>query len=108
MDREALKNMLNNLINDKQEEATLDLHNYLSAKMKDVTGFATPASEEFTAEEVEAIEEAKKDPAKKLQKKLDKIEADLVQAKADKDKEKIKELRADKAAVEDELDALQA
>jgi hypothetical protein len=35
---DALKSMLNNLINDKPEEATLDLHNYLTAKMKDVAG----------------------------------------------------------------------
>jgi hypothetical protein len=38
--REALKNMLNNLINDKPAEASVDLHNYLSAKMKDVAGLA--------------------------------------------------------------------
>jgi hypothetical protein len=37
-DTDALKSMLNNLINDKPEEATLDLHNYLTDKMKDVAG----------------------------------------------------------------------
>jgi hypothetical protein len=36
--RDALKSMLNNLINDKPEEASLDLHGYLTAKMKDVSG----------------------------------------------------------------------
>jgi len=35
---DILRNMLNNLINDKPEEATLDLHNYLTTKMKDVAG----------------------------------------------------------------------
>lgn len=38
--REALRSMLNNLINDKPEEATLDLHNYLTMKMKEVAGLA--------------------------------------------------------------------
>lgn len=36
--KELLKSMLNNLINDKQEDAAVDAHNYLSAKMKDVAG----------------------------------------------------------------------
>lgn len=39
--REALKSMLNNLINDKSVEAGLDLHNYLNNKMKDVAGLST-------------------------------------------------------------------
>ena len=37
-DTDALRSMLNNFINDKPEEATLDLHNYLTTKMKDVAG----------------------------------------------------------------------
>lgn len=46
MDRESLKSMLNNLINDKPEEATLDFHNYITTKMKEVTGLAAqPAAE---------------------------------------------------------------
>jgi hypothetical protein len=36
--REALRSMLNNLINDKQAEAQLDLHSYLTDKMKEVSG----------------------------------------------------------------------
>lgn len=36
--RDALKSMLNNLINDKHEEATLDFHNYVTGKMKAVAG----------------------------------------------------------------------
>lgn len=35
--KEQLKSMLNNLIGDKTEEATLDLHSYLSDKMKQMT-----------------------------------------------------------------------
>lgn len=38
--REALRSMLNNLINDKQAEAELDLHSYLTDKMKEVSGLA--------------------------------------------------------------------
>ena len=44
--REALKSMLNNLINDKPEEATLDLHSYLSNKMKEVAGLAAPSADD--------------------------------------------------------------
>lgn len=36
--RDALKSMVSNLINDKQEEASLDLHNYLSVKMREISG----------------------------------------------------------------------
>lgn len=44
--REALRSMLNNLINDKPEEASMDLHNYLTTKMRDVSGLAaTPEGE---------------------------------------------------------------
>jgi hypothetical protein len=44
--REALKSMLNNLINDRQEEATLDLHSYMTAKMQEVSGLGAPAAPE--------------------------------------------------------------
>lgn len=44
--REALKSMLNNLINDRQEEATLDLHSYMTAKMQEVSGLAAPVATE--------------------------------------------------------------
>ena len=40
--REQLKSMLNNLINDKHEEAGLDLHSYLTGKMREVSGIAQP------------------------------------------------------------------
>lgn len=36
--RENLRNMLNNIINDNQEAASLDLHDYLKAKMRDTVG----------------------------------------------------------------------
>lgn len=38
--RDALKSMLNNIINDKTEQAQLDLHAYLTAKMRDITGLS--------------------------------------------------------------------
>ena len=39
--KESLKSMLNNLINDKSEEASVDFHNYITAKMKEVAGFSS-------------------------------------------------------------------
>jgi len=58
--REALKSMLNNLINDKPEEATLDFHNYVTAKMKDVAGISA-GDEEVPAEVDGAVEVATAD-----------------------------------------------
>ena len=46
--REALKSMLNNLINDRPEEASMDLHNYLTTKMRDVSGLAATPQDEAT------------------------------------------------------------
>lgn len=40
--REALRSMLNNIINDKPEQASLDLHTYLTQKMRDVAGLTPP------------------------------------------------------------------
>lgn len=34
--KEMLKQMVNNLINDRQEEAALDFHNYLAPKAREV------------------------------------------------------------------------
>jgi hypothetical protein len=36
--REALKSMLQNFIEDNMEQATLDLHNYLTLKSREVLG----------------------------------------------------------------------
>ena len=59
--REALRSMLNNIINDKPEQASLDLHTYLTQKMRDVAGLA-PA--EVPAEVVEpAVETSTETPA---------------------------------------------
>lgn len=44
--RAALKSMLNNLINDRQEEAQLDLHSYLTNKMKSVAGLTSDVAQD--------------------------------------------------------------
>jgi len=54
--RDALKSMLNNLINDKPEEATLDFHNYVTGKMKTVAGIGgteEPAVDDTTVDDLE-------------------------------------------------------
>lgn len=48
--REALRSMLNNLINDKPEEASMDLHNYLTAKMRDVSGLTATTQGNATSD----------------------------------------------------------
>jgi hypothetical protein len=59
-----LKSMLNNLINDKLEEASLHLHNYMTYKMKEVVGLSEAALSEEEVDEIlasvteEELEEA--------------------------------------------------
>lgn len=36
--KELLRSMLNNLINDRTEEASMDFHNYLTPKTREVSG----------------------------------------------------------------------
>lgn len=60
--RDALKSMLNNLINDKTEEATVDFHNYVTAKMKDVAGIGGAEADE-TVEVVDADDPVVDEPA---------------------------------------------
>lgn len=45
MANEQLRNMLNNLINDKSEEASLDFHNYIAEKVKEMIGLSEGASQ---------------------------------------------------------------
>ena len=49
--REALKSMLNNIINDKSEEASVDLHNYLTVKMREVAGLGAEEQVSGTADD---------------------------------------------------------
>ena len=51
--REALKSMLNNLINDKHEEASMDLHGYMTAKMQEISGIGQQAATEPAVEDEE-------------------------------------------------------
>ncbi len=67
--REALRSMLNNLINDKRAEAELDFHNYVTAKSRDVTGLAgvqvvaaDPVDGEATVDDVPAVDAPTGDP----------------------------------------------
>lgn len=50
--RSMLKSLLNNIINDKTEEASLDFHQYATAKLRDMSGIGT---------QPEAIEQAEVD-----------------------------------------------
>ena len=67
--RDNLRSMLNNLINDKAEEASLDLHNYLTTKMKEVAGISTASvntsndddDDESTTDEVDVGDDSLND-----------------------------------------------
>jgi len=63
MTRELLKSMLSNMINDKLEEATLDLHSYLTAKMRELAGLSGEqvTEEQLTEEQVNEIIESASD-----------------------------------------------
>ncbi len=50
--RDALKSMLNNIINDKPEEASLDFHTYITAKMKQVSGLEQQAPEPTRTDDI--------------------------------------------------------
>jgi hypothetical protein len=41
--REALRSMLNNLIQDRESEASVDFHNYITSKMRDISGLSSQA-----------------------------------------------------------------
>ena len=55
-DTDKLRNMLDNLINDKSEQAQVDFHDYLQGKMKDVTGMA-PEDVPVPADETDSDKE---------------------------------------------------
>ena len=54
-DKEQLRNMLDNLINNKAEDAQVNFHSYLQGKMQEVIGtnVETPAAEEEQTTEQE-------------------------------------------------------
>lgn len=53
---ETLRSMLNNFINDNTEQAQLDLHDYLTQKMKDVAGLNQAEPLEVDNEDPEELE----------------------------------------------------
>lgn len=44
--REQLKSMLQDIINDRPEQAAVTIHNYLVAKTQEISGLGTPAQTE--------------------------------------------------------------
>jgi hypothetical protein len=44
--RDLLRNVLNSMIDNNQEQASLDMHKYLTLKMKEVAGIAQPQAVE--------------------------------------------------------------
>ena len=50
-DKEKLRDMLDNLINQKPEQADIDFHDYLRGKMQDVTGIGTVVTNAGDGEE---------------------------------------------------------
>ena len=49
--KEHLKSMLTNLVHDKTEEATVDFHNYLQAKMREIVNPAVEQQEPGSQDE---------------------------------------------------------
>jgi hypothetical protein len=45
--KEALKSMLQDVINDKMEQASVTMHDYFVSKTREVTGLATAKPEEI-------------------------------------------------------------
>lgn len=45
---DALKSMLQDIINDRQEQAAVTMHNYFVAKSREVAGFTAPTVDDIT------------------------------------------------------------
>lgn len=56
--KEHLKSMITNLVHDRSEEATVDFHNFLQVKMRELTAPAVEAKVEEEVTETENTEEA--------------------------------------------------
>jgi hypothetical protein len=54
--KEKLKSMLQSFINDKQEDAAVQLHDYFIDKSRDVTGIAQP-QDDLDLETLEGLED---------------------------------------------------
>lgn len=56
-DTVKLRDMLQDLINDRPEQAQINLHDYLVDKMRDVAGTAAPEVEEVDADDETGIDD---------------------------------------------------
>ncbi len=54
----TLKSMLQDIINDKQEQAAVTMHDYFVAKTREVAGFAQPAQAEVVPEDDTTLDSA--------------------------------------------------
>ena len=52
-DKDKLRNMLDNLVNDNKEQAQVDFHDYLGDKMKDTLGLNSQEVDDDAAAETE-------------------------------------------------------
>lgn len=55
--KEVLKSMLQDIINDRQEQAAVTMHDYFVAKTREVTGLGAPAQEPTEVDPVEVSAE---------------------------------------------------
>lgn len=56
-DTVKLRDMLQDLINDRPEQAQVNLHDYLVDKMRDVAGTAAPEVEEITTDDDSGVDD---------------------------------------------------
>lgn len=49
--KDTLKNMLQDIINDRTEQATATMHDYFVAKSREVSGMADEPAQEFEVDE---------------------------------------------------------
>jgi hypothetical protein len=55
---ETLKSMLQDIINDRQEQAAVTMHDYFVAKTREVTGLAAPAVSDEPSADVDPDQNA--------------------------------------------------
>jgi hypothetical protein len=55
--KELLKSMLHDVINDRQEQASVTLHDYFVSKMRDITGLGTATQKSEPVTDQETVDE---------------------------------------------------
>lgn len=53
----ALKSMLQDIINDRQEQATVTMHDYFVAKTREVAGLGTPQVEPPAEDDTDVVDD---------------------------------------------------